>query len=73
VEQFERIRRDRWDADLSIRALAAKYQVHRRTVRAALQSSVPPPRRAPVRVAPVLGPHVATVRGWLTEDLDAPR
>ena len=26
-----------------------------------------------VRAAPVLGPHVVTIRAWLTEDLDAPR
>jgi hypothetical protein len=30
-------------------------------------------RKPPERVAPVLGPHVATIRGWLTADLDAPR
>jgi transposase len=73
VEQFERIRRDARDEGLSIRALAAKHKVHRRAVRQALADAVPPPRKIPVRVAPVLGPHVATVRGWLTEDLDAPR
>jgi transposase len=73
VEQFERIRRDARDEELSIRALADKYNVHRRTVRQALAEAVPPTRKTPGRVAPVLGPHVATVRGWLTEDLDAPR
>jgi transposase len=73
VEQFERIRRDARDEGLSIRALAVKHQVHRRTVRQALADAVPPPRKTPVRVAPVLGPHVDTMRGWLTADLDAPR
>jgi transposase len=73
VEQFERIRRDARDEGLSIRALAAKHKVHRRAVRQALADAVPPPRRTPVRVAPVLGPHMGTVRGWLTEDLEAPR
>ena len=33
VEQFERIRRDQRDEGLSVRALAARYRMHRRTVR----------------------------------------
>jgi transposase len=73
VEQFERIRRDARDEGLSIRALAVKHRVHRRAVRQALADATPPPRKTPVRVAPVLGPHIETVRGWLTEDLQAPR
>ena len=73
MEQFERIRRDARVEGLSIRALAAKHGVHRRAVRQALADATPPPRKTPERVAPVLGPHVDTVRGWLTEDLDAPR
>ncbi len=73
MEQFERIRRDARDEELSIRALADKHKVHRRTVRAALGDATPPARKPPERVAPVLGPHVATIRGWLTADLNAPR
>jgi transposase len=73
VEQFERIRRDARDEGLSIRALASRHGVHRRTVRQALADATPPPRKTPDRVAPVLGPHEATVRRWLTEDLEAPR
>ncbi len=73
MEQFERIRRDHRDEGLSIRALAVRHGVHRRTVRQALASAVPLPRKAPARVAPVLGPHVAIVRRWLSEDLEAPR
>ena len=73
MEQFERIRRDARDEGLSIRALAVRHQVHRRAVRQALADAVPPPRKAPERAAPVLGPHLATVRGWLTDDLAAPR
>jgi len=73
VEQFERIRRDARDEELSIRALADKHQVHRRTVRQALADAVPPVRRPPTRVAPVLGRYEPTIRGWLVEDLTAPR
>ncbi len=73
MEQFERIRRDHRDEGLSVRALAARYRVHRRTVRQALVDAVPPAPKAPVRVSPALGPHEATVRGWLVADLDAPR
>ena len=73
MEQFERIRRDARDEGLSIRALADKHRVHRRTVRAALADAVPPSRKPPERSAPVLGPHEVTVRGWLVADLDAPR
>jgi transposase len=73
VEQFERIRRDSRDEELSVRALADRHKVHRRTVRAAPADAVPPVRKPPARVAPVLGPHVATVRRWLVEDLAAPR
>jgi hypothetical protein len=73
VEQFERIRRDQRDEGLSVRALAARHRVHRRTVRQALEDAVPPAPKAPVRVSPALGPREATVRGWLVADLDAPR
>ncbi len=73
VEQFERIRRDARDEELSIRALADRHKVHRRTVRQALADAVPPARKPPARVAPVLGPYVATIRRWLVEDLTAPR
>ena len=68
MEQFEGIRQDARDGGLSIRALADRHKVHRRTVRLALADASPPPRKAPARVAPVLGPHVATVRGWLVAD-----
>ena len=73
MEQFERIRRDHRDGGLSIRALAVKHNVHRRAVRQALTGAVPPPRKSPDRVAPVLGRYAATVRGWLVADRAAPR
>jgi transposase len=72
VELFERIRREHRDQGLSIRALAERHRVHRRTVRQALESAVPPVRKPPHRQAPALGGHEATVRQWLVADQAAP-
>jgi len=47
---FAAIRRDAQDRH-SIRALAARHQVHRRTIRQALASPVPPPRKTPHRTS----------------------
>jgi len=66
VELFEEIRRDRRAEGLSIRELAEKHRVHRRTVRQALASAVPPPRKAyPWRPRPAIGPYAAVIDGWL--------
>lgn len=46
VELYELIRKDNRDEGLSIRALADRYHIHRRTVREALASATPPARRA---------------------------
>lgn len=73
MEQFERIRRDHREEGLSIRALAERHRVHRRAVRQALGSAVPPARKVPEREAPVLGPYREVVRGWLRDDLEVPR
>jgi len=72
VELYERIRKDNREG-LSIRALAAKHHVHRRTVREALSSSVPPGRKTPEREATALGPWMMIIRAWLVADRDAPR
>jgi transposase len=73
VEQFAVIRRDHRVEGLSIRALADKHRVHRRTVRQALVSAVPPARKVPVRVAPRLEPFRAAIDEMLRSDLDAPK
>jgi transposase len=74
VEQFEQIRRDRDREGLSIRALAERHGVHRRAVRQALYSAVPPAKRAPVsRPAPKLGAYRAVIDSWLLADRVAPR
>lgn len=74
VEQFEQIRRDHAREGLSIRELARRHGVHRRAVRQALDSAVPPPKRAPRhRPAPKLDPFKAVIDEWLAADLQAPR
>jgi transposase len=73
VELYEQIRKVREREGLSIRALADRFHVHRRDVRAALSSAVPAPRKPVVRAAPVLDPWKATIDGWLEADRAAPR
>jgi hypothetical protein len=74
VELFEQIRRDRRTGGWSIRELAGRHHVHRRTVRQALASAVPPPRKAhPPRPRPAIDPYAQVIDGWLLADRDAPR
>lgn len=73
VEQFAQMRRDARTEGLSIRQLAHRHGVHRRTVRQALAAAVPPPRKTPERVAPLLGPWKALITSWLQADQHAPR
>lgn len=73
MELFERIRRERREEAVSIRDLARRHKVHRRTIRQAIAAALPPPRRPSERVAPALGPHRPTILAWLTADLTAPR
>ncbi len=73
VELFEAIRRDHRREELSIRQLAKRHRVHRRTVRQALASAVPPPRKTRVFAAPVLDPVRPLIDAMLRQDLDAPK
>ena len=74
VELFEAIRRDARLEGLSIRDLAARHGVHRRTVRQALTDAVPPPRKVyPARSKPAIGPWTEVVDAWLLGDREVPR
>jgi transposase len=74
VELFEQIRRDWRAGGSSIREMAVRHHVHRRTVRQALASAVPPPRKAyPPRPPADDRPYPAIIDGWLLADRDVPR
>jgi transposase len=74
VELFEQIRRDQRAEASSIRELAARHGVHRRTVRQALASAVPPPRKAySSRPRPAIGRYAAVIDEWLLADQQVPR
>ncbi len=72
VELFEQIRRDHDREELSIHELARRHGVHRRTVRQALESALPPDRKRPRdRPAPKPGEFRALI-AWLEADREAP-
>jgi len=74
VELFEAIRRDRRVEALSIRELAERHRVHRRAVRQALASALPPPRKEYVaRSRPAIDPWSLVIDGWLIADKDVHR
>lgn len=74
VELFARIRRDRRsDPQVSVRALADRYRVHRRVVREALASAVPRERKKPPPRRSVLEPAYGWIDAMLREDLTSPR
>jgi transposase len=74
VELSGQIRRDWRAGEVSIRELADRHHAHRRTVRQALASAVPPPRKAySPRPRPAIGPYAAIIDEWLLADRDVPR
>ncbi|HEY7010232.1 MAG TPA: IS21 family transposase [Jatrophihabitantaceae bacterium] len=74
VELFEQIRRARRvEPGVPIRELARRFGTHRRTVREALASAVPAPRKPVVRPSPVLDRWKPTIDVWLEADREAPR
>jgi hypothetical protein len=73
VELFEQIRKVRVREGVSIRELARRFRVHRRTVRQALSSAVPPVRKKPPPRPSVLEPWKPLIVGWPEADRTAPR
>jgi transposase len=73
VELFEQIRREYRSGVGTIQGVAKKLKTHRRMVRQALASAVPPERRTPSRSKPKLGPVREFIDGILQSDREAPR
>ena len=73
VTLFEQIRRDRRVEELSIRELADRHHVHRRTVRQALESAVPPEKAKRRWKTRKLDPYCGAIDAMLRADLTAPR
>jgi transposase len=74
VELFEQIRKDSRAEGTSIRELADRHHVHRRTVRQALASAVPPPRKEyPQRPRPAVDAYADVIDSWLMADRLVPR
>jgi transposase len=70
---YAAIRFDSQRNQMSIRALADKYGVHRRSVREAIGSPIPPPRRSAPRPVPVLDAVRELIDAMLVADRAAPR
>ncbi|MEZ5143941.1 MAG: IS21 family transposase [Acidimicrobiales bacterium] len=73
MELYEQIRKTREREQLGIRALARRFGVHRRDVRQALASAVPPPRKPVQRASPVLDRWKPIIDGWLEADRAVPK
>jgi len=73
VELYEQIRREYEHGGGTIRAVARKLGVHRREVRKALASAIPPERKIPERERSKLAAAIPFIEAALEADRKAPR
>src|SRR3954466_10379235 len=73
VDLFEQLRREHEFGVGTVAGVAAKFGVHRRMVRQALASALPPARHYPQRAKPKLDAVASFIDRVLEEDLRAPR
>ena len=73
VDLFEQLRREHEFGIGTIAGVATKFGVHRRVVRRAIASALPPPHHYPGRSKPKLGAFEAFIDKVLDEDRRAPR
>ena len=73
MELFEQMRREYEHGVGTIKGVARKFRVHRRVVRDAIASAVPPVRKTTPRERPKLGPATAFIDEILQADRKAPR
>ena len=73
MDLFEQLRREHEFGVGTVAGVAAKFGVHRRLVRQALASALPPERHYPQRAKPKLDAVASFIDRVLEEDLRAPR
>ena len=72
MDLFKRLRREYEHGVGTIKGVARKFNVHRRTVRAALKEGVRPKRKTPQRARPKMASAVPFIDAILKDDLSLP-